>query len=100
VLDLIRGLINEICAVASMEGVVIDSDEAYRYVVTLAQEAPEHRTSFLMDLLLLRKTEIDSLNGAIVAKAMTHDLDVPYNKAIVSIVKTLENTYETRIRMR
>jgi 2-dehydropantoate 2-reductase len=96
---LIRGLIDEICAVALREGVVIDSDEAYRYVVKLAQEAPEHRTSFLMDLLLSRKTEIDSLNGAIVAKATMYNLDVPYNRAIVSIVKTLENTYETRIRI-
>lgn len=98
VLELIRGLIDEITAIASRDGVAIDSDEAYHYVVTLAQEAPEHRTSFLMDLLHQRKTEIDSLNGAIVAEATTYNLDVPYNKAIVSIVKTLENTYKTRVR--
>ncbi len=97
-LDLIRGLIDEICTVASKDGVLIDSDEAYRYVVGLAQEAPEHRTSFLIDIVLQRKTEIDCLNGAIVAKATKYNLDVPFNKAIVSIVKTLENTYETRIR--
>jgi len=91
--ELIEGLIYEISAVASKEGVSIDPEEAFRYVMDLARKAPEHRTSFLMDLIQQRKTEIDSLNDAIVKKAGAYSLDVPYNKAIVSIVKTLENTY-------
>jgi len=96
-LSLIRGLIQEICHVAEKEGVKIDAEESYRYVVNLAHEAPQHKTSFLMDVIRHRKTEIDSLNGAIIEKAEKHHLAVPHNKTISNLVRIIENTYKERI---
>ena len=96
--DLIRNLISEITTVANMEGVAIDAEEAFAYVVTLAKQAPNHLTSPLVDILNHRKTEIDCLNGAIVAKAKQHHIEVPYNTAIVHLVRIIENTYDKCIQ--
>jgi len=96
--DLVRNLVSEIAAVANMEGVAIDAEEAYEYVVTLAKQAPDHLPSPLVDVLNHRKTEIDCLNGAIVAKANRHNIEVPYNTAIVHIIKIIENTYDKSIQ--
>jgi 2-dehydropantoate 2-reductase len=96
--DLVRNLVSEIAVVAHMEGVAIDAEEAYEYVVTLAKQAPDHLTSALVDVLNQRKTEIDCLNAAIVAKANQHHIEVPYNTAIVQIIRIIENTYDKRIQ--
>jgi ketopantoate reductase len=70
----------------------------YQYVVALAKQAPDHLPSPLIDVLNCRKTEIDSLNGAVVMKAKKYGIEVPYNTAIYHLVRIIENTYDKRIR--
>jgi len=94
---LIQDLVREICLVARYENIDIDTNESIEYVIKLAHEAPRHQTSFQMDMLNKRQTEIDSLNGAVVSKAKKHELDVPVNETIVNIVKVLQNTYNQRL---
>ena len=43
------------------------------------------------DVLHLRKTEIDNINGAIVREGEELGVDVPYNRIIWKLVKALEN---------
>jgi len=97
-LDLIRGLVFEIAAVANKEGVPIKPEEAYEYVVALAKQARDHLPSALIDVLNHRKTEIDCLNGAIVARAEKHGVEVPYNTAIYHLLRIIENTYDKSIQ--
>lgn len=96
-LDLVRGLVYEIAAVARKEGVDIDPQSACQYVFDMGKQAPQHLTSALVDVLNQRKTEIDCLNGAIVAKAREHGLEVPYNRAIFNLITIIENTYRKSI---
>ena len=93
-LDLIRGLVFEIAAVAQREGITLDPEETLQYVVDLAKQAPDHLTSTLIDVLNRRKTEIDCLNGAVVAKAKKYGIEVPYNTAICSLIRIIEETYD------
>ncbi|NIS71898.1 MAG: 2-dehydropantoate 2-reductase [Proteobacteria bacterium] len=97
-LDLIRALVSEIAAVANKEGVDINPEEAYEYVVGLARQAPNHLPSPLIDVINHRKTEIDCLNGAIVEKARSHGIEVPYNTAIYHLIKIMEDTYDKSIQ--
>jgi 2-dehydropantoate 2-reductase len=97
-LELIRGLVAEIATVAGKEGVAIEPEEAYEYVVSLAKQAPEHRPSPLMDVLNRRKTEVDCLNGAIVDIAKRHGVEVPYNTAIFHLIRIIESTYDHGLR--
>jgi 2-dehydropantoate 2-reductase len=93
-LELIRGLVFEIAAVAQREGVNLDAEGTYEYVLDLARKAPDHLTSTLVDILNRRKTEIDCLNGAVVAKAKKYGIEVPYNTAICSLIRIIEETYD------
>jgi len=97
-LDLIRSIVREIVGVANKERVDLDLEEVYQYVVALAKAAPDHLPSPLIDVLNCRKTEIDSLNGAVVMKARKYGIEVPYNTAIYHLVRIIENTYDKRIR--
>jgi len=97
-LELVKGLVYEIVAVANQEGVTIKPEEAYEFVMTLAHQAPEHIPSPLADILNHRKTEIECLNGAVVEKAKKYGIEVPYNSAIYHLIKIIENTYDKVIQ--
>jgi hypothetical protein len=45
-----------------------------------------------------RRTEIDALNGALVREARALGIAVPYNEAIVAVVKGLEKSRRQRLR--
>jgi 2-dehydropantoate 2-reductase len=51
---------------------------------------PQARSSMWEDLHLRRRTEIDHLQGAIIALAAQHRLDVPLTRRIADLVKTAE----------
>lgn len=50
----------------------------------------EHRSSMLQDILNKRKTEIDSLSGAVVKLAKMKNISVPYNEIMFRVIKTME----------
>jgi 2-dehydropantoate 2-reductase len=93
-LELIRGLVFEIAAVAQKEGINLDSEATYEYVVDLAKQAPDHLTSTLIDVLNRRKTEIDCLNGAVTAKAREYGIEAPYNTAVCNLIRIIQETYD------
>jgi 2-dehydropantoate 2-reductase len=51
---------------------------------------PEARSSMYQDLSRGRKTEVDYLNGEIVALADRHGIDAPLNRRIVELVRRAE----------
>jgi len=61
----------------------------YRFLIPLTQK---HESSMLFDIRKGRKTEIDSLNGAIVNLAKGKDISVPVNEKIVYRIKRLEQS--------
>ena len=56
----------------------------------LVPDTAEHKSSTLQDILAKKRTEIDALNGAVVKLAAEHEIDVPYNLTVYSVVKFLE----------
>ncbi len=58
--------------------------------------ARENLPSLLQDLRRGRRTEIDYLNGVVVSKAAKHGIDVPANRAAVSIVQEIERGHRHR----
>jgi len=51
---------------------------------------PDARSSMYEDLTLHRKTEIDYLNGEIIALAKLHNINTPVNTTIVQLIKQAE----------
>lgn len=53
----------------------------------LVPATADHKSSTLQDIAAGKKTEIDALTGAVLALADKHLIDVPYNRAIYSLIK-------------
>jgi 2-dehydropantoate 2-reductase len=78
-------------AVAEVQGIVLDMDpeELFDYAAR-KDVAYDHKPSMLQDVETGRATEIDFLNGAIVAFGDRHGVDAPLNRALTALVKGVE----------
>ena len=82
-----RLIIDECVAVAAADGVSlkIDLEE-----INAAYAGSRNIVSMRQDLLRGRQTEIDSLNGAVVALGTSHGLECPVNDALTKIIRGME----------
>jgi 2-dehydropantoate 2-reductase len=62
----------------------------YPYCMNYMQNAGDHKPSMLMDIENKRRTEVDFINGKLVAYGEQAGLDTPYNRMIRALVKSLE----------
>lgn len=88
--DLVSESAREATAVARALGYDIDPEERVGYIHALLEKAGPARGSMLQDFEAGRRTEIDVINGAVVAAADEHDVQVPLNRAFVALVKGWE----------
>ncbi len=93
--DLVDGLAAETVAVAVAQGLGIDLGERIAAIHGVLERAGTGKASMLQDVLAARKTEIETVNGAVVAAAAEHGVPVPLNSAMVSLVHGLERSYLT-----
>lgn len=84
-----RLVIDECLAVAAADGVRFDDDFMELIDTVFASAATVAST--LQDLQKGRRTEIDHLNGAVVALGAEYGLACPVNAALTTIIKQLEN---------
>lgn len=89
---LVTALAEEGKAVAAALGITLDSDPD-ELVDHAARVAYEHRASMLQDVLAKRPTEIDALNGGIVAFGAQQGIPTPLNEAIVALIRGLERSW-------
>lgn len=84
-----RLVIDECLAVAAADGVTFDED----FMVTIDKVFGSAATlaSTLQDLQKGRRTEIDHLNGAVVALGESFGIACPVNAALTTIIKQLES---------
>ncbi len=92
-LDLMRGLLAEVAAVASPQGINLDEAERWAAIVALLEKAVGARASMLQDVEAGRRTEIDVVNGAIVEAGRLHSVPTPLNEAMVWLIKSLQSKY-------
>lgn len=59
----------------------------------VAKITSDNKSSMLQDVENKRRTEIDCINGAIVKAGSGHGIDTPYNRTMVYLIKSLENSY-------
>merc|ERR1712241_1361109 len=76
-------LVTEGLAVAAAEG----ADHILQKVIASRQE---NKTSMCVDVLKKRQSEVDFINGRVVALAKKHGISTPVNQAMVFFVKALE----------
>jgi 2-dehydropantoate 2-reductase len=92
--DLMRGLLQEVVAVAHAQNIEMDFAERWEAITSLLGKlAPNTKGSMLQDVEKGRRTEIDVINGAIVAGGERVGIPTPLNKAMVALIKALEGTF-------
>ena len=83
-------IVDECLTVARAEGVQLS--EQFMSEINAAYAGSQNIVSMRQDLLRGRVTEIDYINGAIVALSARHGLECPVNDTLVRLIKGLETT--------
>jgi 2-dehydropantoate 2-reductase len=88
--DIQGRLVMEACMVAEARGISICADDAAAMVREVCRCTASNQSSMLQDVLNRRRTEIDSINGAIVAAGEACTVPTPYNAVVTRLVRALE----------
>ncbi|MCF6291088.1 MAG: 2-dehydropantoate 2-reductase [Desulfobacterales bacterium] len=84
--------VREAAAVARARGVVLSTDPVVR-TKEVCRATSANISSMLQDVRGKRATEIDAINGAVVAAAIPLGIATPINRELVHRVKELEQSY-------
>jgi len=88
-----RAILQEIVEVATKEGVNLSEDSLLSLVKKVAQNTNKNTSSMRADILGMRRTEIDYINGYIHRLGEKHQLATPKNTQLWLAVKALEKQY-------
>jgi 2-dehydropantoate 2-reductase len=88
-----RALLRETVAVAQAQQIPLDEAERWAVITSLLKRAAGAKASMLQDVEAGRRTEIDVVNGAVVAAGERLGLPTPHNRTMVWMVKALEETF-------
>ena len=86
----IAALIHEIIAVAAFENIRFTFDDLLKKILTVAEKTARNSSSMRSDILQKRKTEVDYINGYVVAVANKMAFLVPENEKLLQQIKALE----------
>ena len=89
---LIQEAVEEAIKVAHSLSVPISPD-ALANVFAIAQATASNRSSMGQDVDQARITEVDAINGYIVRRATEQGIEVPVNRTLTGLLKTLEGHY-------
>lgn len=89
-LEIVREITKEGKKVLEREGIHI-SEEIFENTLQVIKNTSRNINSTLSDLRKGNKTEIDYISGKIVEIGKKHDIPTPYNKALMNMIKYIEN---------
>lgn len=95
--ELMFDAVTEALAVAKALGIDLDYAMQQQRVLQVCEQTRHNRASMLQDILRGRSTEIDVINGAIVAKGREVGIATPVNHLLTRLIKALESTTTQRI---
>jgi 2-dehydropantoate 2-reductase len=84
---LVFAIVAETLAVARALGLAVDADRVRRTLDMAFADHRSHQPSMLQDVLAGRPTEIETINGAIVAHAAELGLDAPVTRTLRDLVR-------------
>lgn len=82
--------------VASAKRIRLEPSDMFRYTFDVAERTAENRSSMLLDIESGRRTEIDSICGAIIEAGKEVGVETPTISRLYSAIKLLESGQSTR----
>lgn len=83
-------VVEEVLAVAQAQGIAVQPDACKARVADAIARHVGHKPSMLQDVLAGRPTEIESINGAVVAAAAVRGIPVPCTRTLLQIVRLVQ----------
>lgn len=88
-----KSIIEESVAVAGALGMHFDTTAVYAATRDVCVKTSKNLCSMLQDVQSKRKTEIESINGAIVRNGAGHGIETPVNSMVATIIHAIEESY-------
>ncbi|MFN2461873.1 MAG: ketopantoate reductase family protein, partial [Candidatus Velthaea sp.] len=88
--EIARSLAQEAATVANAVRIALPFSDPWSYVRTIVEQTGSMHNSMVADLNAGGRTEIDFINGAVVATGRRAAVPTPYNETIVRLVKARE----------
>jgi len=95
---ILRDAVTEAARIAKRKRIKLIYDDPLAKVEAVCEGTSANLSSMLQDVLKKKHTEIDFINGVIVRLGQELGIDVPTNKFLVDLVKTIESSYEHSVR--
>jgi 2-dehydropantoate 2-reductase len=92
--EIAKACINEAAAVAAAKGIKLAYDDPVQWVSDFVGKIPNARPSMYQDLLAGRRSEIDSIQGGVVAEGAKLGVPTPTCAFMVQLVKALEAKHQ------
>lgn len=89
--ELCHAALDEAVAVARADGAELAADEPEQTIARLMTFSGELGTSMYFDRLAGRQIEVEALTGAIVAAAERHGIAVPINRALLVLLRAIND---------
>ncbi|MBM4459765.1 MAG: 2-dehydropantoate 2-reductase [Chloroflexi bacterium] len=94
---LLHALAHEAAAVATARGVTLPFEDPRAYVEEVCRATAANRSSMLQDIERGRPTEIDSINGVIVATGRRLNIPTPVNTTVWRLIRGLRGEAEAEV---
>ena len=88
--QLLRLLVREAVAVARAEGISTSEAEVWVTVERIVARTAGNKTSMLQDLERGVRTEVDAMNGVIVARGAKRGIETPWNRLMLRLIRSRE----------
>jgi len=87
---LANDVVTEVLSVALRMGIDVDPAKCWANVASAIAQHIGHKPSMLQDILAGRRTEVESINGAVVAAAGPLSIKLPVTETLLSLVRLAE----------
>lgn len=83
-------VVSEVLSVAKRLGIDVDTDKCKANVAHAVAQHKGHKPSMFQDMQAGRRTEIEAINGAVVAVARNVDISIPATETLLCLVRLAE----------
>lgn len=94
---ILREAVTEAIKIAKRKRIKLIYDDPLAKVEAVCEATAANVSSMLQDVLRKKRTEIDFINGVVVRQAQELSIPAPVNSILVSLVKTIEASYELAV---
>ena len=83
-------IVEESVVIAAASGVTLNETKILDKIAAVAKATSDNKSSMLQDLEKGRRTEIDAINGELIARAHAHGIPCPANELLVNLIRAAE----------